>query len=170
MSGWFRAIFLFTSFAPLYLLFAASLYVQGSSRWTTALAAFLVACAAFAWLRTRFTRKAVFRATVTFESSLDESVFSYLLSYIPPIMIDDFSDPAKLVPMMGFYAVAVTLLFRSSVIYINPFFLAFGYRIFFARLHESGRTVVLITRQATPLQQETLRLYEVQTSRLYYAE
>jgi hypothetical protein len=169
MSGWFRAIFLYTSFAPLYLLLAASLYVQSLPHWPFALIAFVAACGAFKWLTTRLTRKSVYHAKVTFESSLDESVFAYLLSYIPPLMIDNFSDPKKLVPVIGFYFVAAFLLFRSNVIYINPFFLAFGYRIYIGRLHESGRTVVIVTRRSVTPNGEAIGLYEVQTSRLYYA-
>jgi hypothetical protein len=66
--------------------------------------------------------------------------------------------------------VAAVLLFRSPVIYIHPFFIAFGYRIYIGRIHESGRTVVIITRGAPPIEGEVLSLYEVQPARLYYAE
>lgn len=85
-------------------------------------------------------------------------------------MIDDFSDMKKLVPVIGFYIVTVFLLFRSSVIYINPFFIALGYRVYIGRIHESGRSVVIITRDKAPIDGEVLNLYEVQSSRLYYAE
>jgi hypothetical protein len=170
MSGWFRAIFLFTSFAPLYLLLCASLYAQGFRLWWVALLIAGLAICAFIFLEKRLTRKSVFRKKVVFESSLDESVFSYMLSYIPPLMIDDFSDMKKLVPVIGFYIVTVFLLFRSSVIYINPFFIALGYRVYIGRIHESGRSVVIITRDKAPIDGEVLNLYEVQSSRLYYAE
>lgn len=170
MSGWFRAIFLFTSFAPLYLILSGSLWIQGYRFWWIALILTGIAVIAFLFLEKRLTHKSVFRTKVTFESSLDESVFSYMLSYIPPLMIDDFSDSKKLVPVIGFYLVTVALLFRSSVIYINPFFMALGYRVYIGRLHESGRSVVVVTRHTAPIQGEMLNLYEVQPSRLYYAE
>lgn len=171
MSGWFRAIFLFTSFAPLYLLLGASLYVQGFHLWWIPLIVTGFAIIAFLFLERRLTRKSVFRQRITFESSLDESVFSYMLSYVPPLMVDDFSDPKKLVPVIGFYLITVVLLFRSSVIYINPFFIALGYRVYIGRMHESGRSVVVITRNITaPIDGELLDLYEVQPARFYYAE
>lgn len=170
MSGWFRALFLFTSFAPLYLLIGASLWIQGFRLWWIALLAAGLALATFLLLERRLTYKSPFRQQVTFESSLDESVFSYMLSYLPPIMIDNFSDLKKVTPVIGFYIVSAFLLFRSSVVYINPFFMALGYRIHIGRLHESGRTVVVIVRGFTPIDGEILKLHEVQPARLYFAD
>ncbi|MBR9972056.1 hypothetical protein KEC16_10040 [Magnetospirillum sp. J10] len=170
MTPWFRTLFLFSSFGPLYVLFAASLYVQGVRLWWGGVIAFAMAVIVFLWLKSRFKRKSVIRKAITVESNLDEGVFSYLVSYFPPFMTDSFSDPAKAIPIVIFYATMVFLLFRSSTIYINPFFIASGYRLYRGRLEGSNRSIVLITNRQDIIDGDMLSLYEVHPSRLYFGE
>jgi hypothetical protein len=170
MTVWFRAIFLFSSFGPLYLLLATSLYVQGFPGWHWALLLFALSVCIFLFLRSRFKRKSVFRKRVKIEGSLDESIFAYLVSYLPPLMTDDFTETKKLAPIVVFYIVTILLLFRSEATYINPYFILFGYRIIQVRLEGSNRSVVLITMREDLVDDEIVSLYEVQPSRVYFAE
>lgn len=170
MTPWFRTLFLFSSFGPLYVLFAASLYVQGVRLWWGGVAVFCVAAIVFIWIVSRFKRKSVIRKKISVEASLDENIFSYLVSYFPPFMTDNFSDPTKVTPILIFYATMVFLLFRSNTIYINPFFIASGYRLYRVRLDGSNRSIVLITKRQDMIDGDMLSLYEVHPSRLYFGE
>lgn len=170
MSGLFRAIFIFTSFLPLYLLLAASLYVQGVVGWWIALVVAVVSLLAFGNLTKTFKRKSVFRSKVEFRSRLDENIYSYLISFLPPLMVDDFSNQRKLVPVIGFYAMSTTLLFLTRAIYINPMLILFGFRIYSAKLGSAATDVVIITKIDNLILDDVLDLYEIQNARVYFAE
>lgn len=170
MTPWFKALFLFNSFGPLYLLVAASLYAQGGKWWWIGLVFFAVAIIIFLWLEGRFKRKSVLRKKVIVEASLDESIFTYLLTYLPPFMTDDFSAPSKLAPVVVFYSLMIILLFRSSTIYTNPFFILWGYKIYRVRFEDTKRAIILITRRSDLVDGDMLSLHEIQLSRLYFAE
>ena len=170
MSGWFRVLFLFNSFGPLYAILGASLWVQGITLpavlWLgTALGAVLV----FGGIASRLTARQAQYEAVEIEAALDENVLSYLIAYLPPLLVDDFSKAEKAVPALLFYAVVAVLMLSSNTLYINPFFLLFGFRIFRGRLVRSQRCVVIITRLREIEPQERLALHEIETAHLFYA-
>lgn len=170
MTSWFRALFLFSSFGPLYAVLALGLYVQnhcvGAS---VAVAAFVLSFLVFLKLRSGFKKNSVFHAKVQTESMLDENILTYMITYIPPFLIDDFSKPEKFIPALGFYVVMVALMLRTETIYVNPYFLWFGYRIYRVTL-ESGRPAIIVTRRDEVVSGDLLNLYEVHASRLYFAD
>jgi len=169
MSGWFRALFLFSSFGPLYLLLAVSLYVQHQRGGCIAsLIAFVCSFLVFLKLRSGFQRKSVMRNKVVLEQSLDENILTYLISYLPPLLIDNLADPKKTIPALTFYAVTVLLMLRIQSLYINPYFLMFGYRIYRVAL-ESGRPAIVIVKGREVVTGDTLNLYEIEPSTLYFA-
>lgn len=170
MSGWFRALFLFSSFGPLYAVLAISLHVQSLHKeaqisWGVTALSFLV----FMFLKSGFKRKSVHYSRVTSEASLDENILSYMLAYLPPLLIDDFTQNQKVIPAVAFYAVISFLLARIDALYINPYFLLFGFRIYRVRL-ESQRAALVITKLSEIGVGQRLGLYEIQRSRLYFAE
>ncbi|WP_092499898.1 hypothetical protein [Faunimonas pinastri] len=179
MTSWYRARFLFCSFSPLYLLLFAGEAAQhdwknASTGITGLFVMGLSACAFFASilmfneLRSGFEQGSPMRYAVDDIEPLDESVLSYMLSYIPPLMIDDLSSWAKVVPACVFYAVLMLIMFRTDTVYVNPLFLLFRYRIMRAKL-PSGRSGVIITRRSNFLPEEILTLHEIQPSKLFYA-
>jgi hypothetical protein len=169
MSGWFRMLFLFSSFGPLYAVLALGLYVQNHAfhallAATTAVTSFLV----FLKLREGFVRKSPFWSKIDVEAALDESILSYLIAYLPPLLIDDFNKPEKFIPAIGFYFVVITLMLRTDTIYVNPYFTWFGYRIYRVKL-ASGCPIILVTSRKYVASGDELSLYEMQPSRLYFA-
>lgn len=180
MTAWYRARFLFCSFGPLYLLLFVGLVVQhkwaGASLWSKytllmALAggSFIISLFVFQSLRNSFLSASPSRCKVVPIESLDESVLGYMLSYIPPLMIDDLNLLAKVAPAIVFYVVLILILLRTDTMYVNPYFLLFKYRIYRVQL-PSKRAVVIITKKAEILQDETISLYEIQPAKLYFAK
>ena len=170
MSGWFRALFLFSSFGPLYGvlclgLIIQKLYIPASVAGVATLAAIYV----FLFLRSGFKSNQPFKDRADVLAQLDENILNYLIAYLPPLLIDDLGSGAKVAPALAFYAVVVTLMASSNTLYVNPFFLLLGYRIYRVR-RTSGRTVIVITKKLEIVGNEELNLYEVQRSRLYFAD
>jgi len=170
MSGWFRALFLLSSFGPLYALLAVGLWFQGAhGPAVVAATAFVSSFLLFLKLRSGFKRQSVVRNKVELIESLDENILTYLISYLPPVLIDDYSDPKKTGPLIVFYVVAVVLMLRTNTIYVNPYFLVFGYRIYRVTL-TSGRPAIVVCNRPELVTGDELNLYEIESSRLYFAE
>src|SRR5579863_3991880 len=103
MSGWFRTLFLLSSFGPLYAMLAVGFWVQGGrAAAAVAVAAFIGSFLLFLKLKSGFNRASVLRNKVALLESLDENILTYLISYLPPILIDDYSDPKKVAPIIIF--------------------------------------------------------------------
>ena len=180
MTLWYRALFLFSSFGPLYFLLCAGLAVQHD--WTKegwkggdVIATlcvgilFLLSFVIFLFLRSGFKSNSISRYSVDEISSLDEAILTYLIAYLPPLMIDDLSSIAKVVPLAIFYLIMTTVMLLSDTMYVNPYFLLFGYRVYRVKL-PSNRMVIVVSRKRELLPGELLHLYEVQPSRLFYAD
>jgi hypothetical protein len=178
MTAWFKALFLFSSFGPLYFFLALGLAVQhrwqdrwnwdvGSRTMVVAATMLVFSYAVFLYLETRFAVGSVIRQRISAPERLDESVLSYMLSYLPPLMIDDFANAAKVVPAIGFYAVLITLMAVTNTIYVNPYFLVAGIRIWRVTLQD-GKRVVLISKRGVLTNDALLPLYSVSPGSLYY--
>lgn len=170
MTSWFRLHFLFSSFGPLFALVAIVFAVQGYP-WGAALAGLLCVCAAltFLALATGLKRKSPFHEVVQVDGPLDQHILSHLISYLPPVLVDDFGSLKKLLPVIAFYGFVLVIMLKADAIYVNPFFLWFGYRIFQVRL-PNGRQIVIVTKRASTVSGDRLALYEIDATRLYFAE
>lgn len=122
----------------------------------------------FLHLRTDFAVGSIIRSVISSPERLDESVLSYMLSYIPPLMIDDFGNDAKVIPAVGFYSVLITLMAATNTIYVNPYFLLFRIRIFRVSLPD-GKRVVLISKRTIIKDGESIPLYAINPESLYYS-
>ncbi|UKE57709.1 hypothetical protein [Xanthomonas translucens] len=179
MTAWFKSKFLFSSFGPLYFFLAIGLTVQHNwqSKWNwgftnSAMVAgwgcLVLSFLIFLQLRTSFEVGSIIRSAISAPERLDESVLSYMLSYLPPLMIDDFGNNAKVIPAAGFYSVLITLMAATNTIYINPYFLIFRIRIFRISLPD-GKRVVLISKRNTLKDGESIPLYAINPESLYYS-
>jgi hypothetical protein len=130
--------------------------------------AFVLSLLVFRGLRNNFSAASPSRYAVSPLECLDENVLGYMLSYIPPLMIDDLGSIAKVAPAIVFYVVLILIMIRTDTMYVNPYFLLFKYRIFRVEL-PSLRSVVVITNKTDILPGETLSLHEIQPSKLYFA-
>lgn len=170
MTSWFRAVFLFSSFGPLYLLLCVGLVAQKSFLWPYAATLFAASLLAFLYLKNQMKRKSVFTKKISIDAPLDDSILSYLISFIPPLLVDDFSDQKKIWAILVFYMTTAALMYRSDSLYINFYFLLFGYRIFRAEIEDTGRSVVIITKRRDFIKGDVASLYEIHNGQLYYAE
>lgn len=170
MTNFFRFQFVFSSFGPLFALMAVVFCVQNRP-WGVAIAGLLALCAflTFLALATGFKRKSPSYEVVRVEARLDQHVLSHLISYLPPVLMDDFGTAETIVPVSAFYLIVVLLMLRADSIYVNPFFLWFGYRVHQARL-ENDRPIIIVTRRESTITGDRLALYEIDATRLYFAE
>lgn len=170
MKGHFRALFLFTSFAPLYLLIGVVLGVKcqwgGASIW---LAIFLLSVLVYAVLIRHLKRASQIHKSVVSAERLDSDILSYVVSYLPPLISQDLDSVVTYIPLFVFYITVLTLLFHSRNLYVNPLFMLAGFSVFRVDVGLS-RPVVVITRKKDLFPQDGIALYEVQTSVLYFGE
>lgn len=170
MTSWFRLHFLFSSFGPLFALGAIVFAVQGYP-WLAGLAGLLAICAAltFIALAAGLKRKSPFHEVVQVDAALDQHILSHLIAYLPPVLVDDIGSQQKIIPITAFYGLLLVLMLRADAIYVNPFFLWFGYRIFQVRI-PNGRQIVIVTKRPSTISGDRLTLYEIDATRLYFAE
>jgi hypothetical protein len=170
VTSFFRLQFLFSSFGPLFALVAIVFAVQGYL-WLAGVAVLLALCAGltFLALATGLKRKSPFHEVVQVDGALDQHILSHLIAYLPPVLVDGIGSPQKLIPVLAFYGLLLVIMLRADAIYVNPFFLWFGYRIFQVRL-PNGRQIVIVTKRASTISGDRLTLYEIDATRLYFAE
>lgn len=180
MTPWFRLLFVFSSFGPLYFLLVAGLIahektdnkippVGGQYLFYAALLCCALSFVAFFIIVKSFKTSSFSFFKFNKAQPLDENVLSYMLSYLPPLMIDDLSSIKKVIPAIVFYVIIITILLRIDSLYVNPYFLIFGYRIYRVEL-PSGQEVVMVTKEKGLSTGELLRFYEVAPGKLFFAE
>jgi hypothetical protein len=173
MTGWFRLWFVYSSFAPLYLIFAVKLrFTEGVPRvsWILAGLAFLGSIPVFALVARSLRRRDGVPFEVTDVRAKDSEIFSYLTSYIPPLIARDMADPSIYIPLAILYAVIFGAFMRLDSPYLNPFFVVLGYRLYEARLLPSRAVVTVITRGGRLAGSEELLLREVGAGDLYFCD
>lgn len=170
MTSWFRLHFLFSSFGPLYALIAIVFLVQGNLI-SAVIAALLAACAllTFLALAAGLKKKSSFGSVIQLDGPLDQHILSHLISYLPPVLVSNFAAWEQLAPALGFYLIVFGIMMKADTIYVNPFFLWFGYRIYQVRL-DTGRQVTVVTKRKSTVSGDRLTLFEVDATRLYFAE
>ena len=171
MSSWFRFWFLFSSFGPLYLIFAVKLWLSvnvGYKPPAVAAAACLLSAVAFLLLRRRLRPDNGTVFEITDIKSKDSEVFSYITTYIPPLILRDMSEPSIYIPMVILYSVIFLCYMKLDAPYLNPYFILLGYRIYEARLTKTRALVTIIAKNRRMAGTEEVRLYEIGTGDLYY--
>jgi hypothetical protein len=171
MSSWFRFWFLFSSFGPLYAIFTVKLWLTaglGEKPPAVAAAAFVVSVMAFLFLRSRLHSDNGTVFEITDVKSKDSEVFSYITTYIPPVILRDMSDASVYIPLAIFYAIIFMCYMTLDSPYLNPFFILFRYRIYEGRIKGSRALVTIIAKDRRLAGTEEVRLYEIGTGDLYY--
>jgi hypothetical protein len=173
MTGLFRALFLFSSFGPLYLIFGVKLHFNTGVWWWAEWVAYAFAVASigvFLYITHRLQRGNGRWIDITDVKSKDSEIFSYITTYIPPLISRDMSDPAVTVPLAILYCVIAVAYFRLDSPYLNPYFIFSGYRIYEGR-SKSSRTMMTIISRRQPLNGSgEVMLREVGNGDLYYCE
>lgn len=173
MTGWFRFWFLFSSFGPLYLIFAVKLhYTPGVPPAAATLAG--VACVGsipvFALVARSLRRRDGVPFKVTEVRAKDSELFGYLTTYIPPLIARDMADPSVYIPLAILYLLIVAAFMRLDSPYLNPFFLVLGYRVYEARLLPSRALVTVVTRGGRLAGTDEPLLREVGAGDLYFCD
>jgi len=173
MANTFRFFFLFSSFGPLYGIFAVKLYytpmINGLWKWGFVGATFL-ALILFIVLVSMFK---TYNGTLIEISDIkpkDNEVFGYITTYIPPLLARDMSDPAVVIPIGILYLIIFAAYMRLDSPYLNPFFIFTGYRIYEAKGGLNKSVVTIISRNQILSGKTRLTLFEVGNGTLYYCE
>jgi hypothetical protein len=173
MTSWFRFWFLFSSFGPLYLIFAIKLWLnEGVTRaaaWT-ALTAFVLSIVVFAIIRSQLRSDNGTPFDLVDVKPKDSEIFSYITTYIPPLITRDMSTPDVYWPLIVLYAVIALAYMKLDSPYLNPFFILFGYRVYEGRMKDSRTLVTIISRRRRLTGTDRVTLYEIGTGDLYYCE
>lgn len=170
MAGFFRLRFLFSSFGPLFAIFAIKLYydagVPKAFTWLFG-GLFFLSILVFLEIRGRFQGSNETWVALTELKSKDAEVFSYLTTYIPPLIARDMSKVEVYLPLIILYAILVAAYMRLSSPYLNPYFILSGVRVYEGKVASSRSTVTILSKG--PLDGiETLGLHEIGNGDLFY--
>lgn len=173
MAGPFRLLFFFSSFGPLYLIFAIKLfYNSGVSLFWSVLFLTLsfLALGAFGFIRRGLHSGNATPFTISDVKAKDSEIFSYITTYIPPLITRDMSNPEVFLPLAVLYIVIGLAYMRLDSPFLNPFFILFGFRIYEGKLGSSKTMVTIIAHNKFVVTSGEIVLHEVGTSDLYYHE
>ena len=171
MTAWFRFWFLFSSFGPLYLIFAVKLaYNNGVPFWLQYVfyTMFGAAVIVFIIVARGLKTKNGLPFELTDVKAKDNEVFPYLMSYIPPLIARDMAQAEVYIPLLILYGIIFTGYMRLDSPYLNPFFIIFGYRIYEAKISSTKKVITILTRGGRIASSETAILYEIGVGDLYY--
>lgn len=173
MAGPFRFLFFFSSFGPLYLIFAIKLFYNAGvpSVWPSLfLALSVLAFGAFRYIRRGLLSGNPTPFAVSDLKAKDSEIFSYITTYIPPVITRDMSSPEVFLPLVVLYGVIGLAYMRLDSPYLNPFFIFSGFRIYEAKIGSSKTLVTIISHNSFTIVPGDVVLHEVGTSDLYYHE
>ena len=170
MTTPFKLIFIFSSFGPLYAVFALEIYLTKDAPQTLCYlfsTLFAVSIVAFITATRRMRQGTSNSYTVVDVKPKDAEVFPYTMTYILPLIFKDFEKPNVYIPLTLLYGLMCLLYIRLDALYINPFFLIFGYRIFEAKLEPSRNIITIIAYRRPVSSTERLQMRELSAG-VYY--
>lgn len=171
MAGPFRLLFFGSSFGPLYLIFAIKLFFNaGVAVYVPCafLLLFVFSILAFFFISKRLDSGNGTPFKVSDVKPKDSEIFSYVTTYIPPLIARDMSDPGVYLPLIVLYAVICVAYLRLDSPYLNPYFIISGFRVYEARIAKSRNMVTIISYRRPLAGTDELILHEVGTSDLFY--
>lgn len=171
MTHFFKTLFVFSAFAPLYLIIALKLLMDDEKCWggiflgTTAIAA-AIGC----YLATNLEVGEAKKHKLTDVESIDSEIFPYLLTYIPIIIENDITKGTAAIPLAALYLLVLLLYIRLDSPYLHPVFALLGYRIYSAKTGTNELPIVVISRGRRLAGKDEAMLHEVGTSDIYYCD
>ena len=91
--------------------------------------------------------------------SRDDLITTYILVYIFPFVVLDFTEITNWVAFVVFFAVIGIVQVRSSQLYVNPILALCGYRIY--EVNTGEQTVTLVTEDDLQAPVEGVRTVEL---------
>lgn len=134
-----KFLFVFTSYAPLWLLlglrFRAVDQSQAEYSCTAEIGLFLYGCAVlavpgFLMLFRRIRSGNPVRITVKGYTRKDDLILSYAITYFPPLLSFNLGTVNDLLSLIVLYVTVFVVYVQLDAFYINPFFALTGYRVF----------------------------------------
>ncbi len=171
MSPLFRFRFLFSSFGPLFLIFAVKLHFDlGVPRVVSEvfLALFVISILVYLQIYQLMTGPNLTCINISDVKSKDSEVFSYLTTYIPPLISRDMSKVEVYLPIAILYLILIAAYMRVSSPYINPYLILSGVRVYEGKDTASRATVTILSRGSPLDGTETLMLHEIGNGDLFY--
>ncbi len=171
MTHFFKTMFVFSAFAPLYLIIALKLLMDDEHCWggiflgTTAIAA-AIGC----YLATNLEIGEAKKHKLTEVRSIDSEIFPYLLTYIPIIIENDITKGTAAIPLAALYLLVLLLYIRLDSPYLHPVFALLGYRIYSAKTGANELPIVIVSRGRKLAGKDEVMLHEVGTSDIYYCD
>ena len=171
MAGPFRLLFFGSSFGPLYLIFAIKLFFNSGVATYVAWAfvsLFVLSVLAFLFISKRLESGNGTPFKVSDVKPKDSEIFSYITTYIPPLIVRDMSDPGVYLPLVVLYGVICAAYLRLDSPYLNPYFIISGFRVYEARIAKSRNMVTIISYRRPLAGTDEVILHEIGTSDLFY--
>jgi len=171
LTFYFRALYLISSSCPLFILMAVAAYGTSRSIASASAVGAVISIVCFMYLVVGVKQGAKDFKRISAAKNTSESIFSYTLSILPPLLIDDFSNYSRIIPSATFYIIMYAILMRSQIITLNPLFVICGYRVSTVAFEGSANELVVISKQETDLQPGKMAsIWEIQRSTVFYIE
>lgn len=171
MSFLFRFFYVFSSWCPLFLLMGIASFSTNSVFAAGCAIGFILSFIIFVGMVLTIKSGGKDYKTIFSSQNYAENIFSYTLSILPPVMIDDFTNLNKVLTVVVFYIIVFFILIKSHVLTLNPMFIIFGYKISKVKFNGSSNAYTLISRKATTLQTgKIVSTYEIYRSGVFYTE
>ncbi len=172
MAGTFRFLFLFSSFGPLYAIFAIKLhYNAGVSVFWEWLSVTLFATSLLVFIMIARSLRTDNGTSVEVSDikSKDNEIFGYITTYIPPLLARDMSDLSTVLPLAVLYTVMFFAYMKLDAPSLNPYFIFFDYRIYEGKASNEKSLITIISKRRFS-GTARLTLFEVADGKLYYCE
>jgi hypothetical protein len=134
-----RSLFIFTAYAPLWLLIGVRFFAVDPAKsdhqmFTTFgwvfIIVFLMAGLIFLPLVRLLKRANLSRVFIKSVSRRDDHILSYAVTYFPPLFSINLGNYVDIVSLIIIYVTVFIVYIRLDAIYVNPLFAIIGYRIY----------------------------------------
>lgn len=157
MTGFGKFLFVFTAYAPLWLLIGLRFFVVEPTKadhqlspvlgWSFCMIA-IIAAAIFAPMLQILKRANPTRIHVKSYFRKDEHILSYAVTYFPPLFSINLGSYIDLGSIFIIYLTVFAVYVRLDAYYVNPLFAITGYRIYEVTCEQDNAYTVLVKGSA----------------------
>lgn len=173
MRLYFKLLFVFSSYAPLFLIAGGKCLFTDSidAAWGSGLIFFgglgFIVSGMFLLSAGRFGERYV---ELTALEEADGEVLIYVLGYLPIIVTAGLDQSDQVFSVLSTYLVIFSTYVLMNKVYVNPLFLISGLHLYkgIERRGANFRSVIVITREENFYGSKNLRLKEVSAMGLYF--
>jgi len=101
----------------------------------------------------------------------NENIFTYILSMLPTIIVNDFGSFQNLLNLGTLYFIIILILVKSEIIILNPLFILFNYKIYIVKFKNLGNESFIIAKKSVSLVPgRKVSVWEIQRPGVFYLE